>query len=104
MSGLSNYPPGVTGREWEIAGPDADGEELQDCVPCTEEAENEQDYDGPPLQTMHEWFLFDGYKHSRCTVCDTEKEDEIDCGPDPDDQRELERDREWDDRDYWEGE
>ena len=29
MSGLSNYPPGVSGNEWEIAGPDT---EVEDAI------------------------------------------------------------------------
>ena len=29
---LSNYPPGVTGNEFEIAGPDAEWDEMQTCT------------------------------------------------------------------------
>lgn len=28
---LSNYPPGVTGSEFEIAGPDFEGYEVHEC-------------------------------------------------------------------------
>jgi transcription elongation factor Elf1 len=30
----SNYPPGVTGREYEIAGPDREWEEHRTCIHC----------------------------------------------------------------------
>jgi hypothetical protein len=29
---MSNYPPGVTGSEYEIAGPDYESEELRTCT------------------------------------------------------------------------
>lgn len=35
MSGLSNYPPGVSGREYEISGPDREWEAAQPS-PCPE--------------------------------------------------------------------
>lgn len=28
---MSNYPPGVTGREWQIAGPDYEGPMMRRC-------------------------------------------------------------------------
>ncbi len=31
---LSNYPPGVTGREYEIAGPDYEGDSEEICPKC----------------------------------------------------------------------
>ena len=31
---LSNYPPGVTGNEYEIAGPDSEWEETRYCEKC----------------------------------------------------------------------
>ena len=31
---LSNYPPGVTGNEWEIAGPDYEAEVEVVCPTC----------------------------------------------------------------------
>lgn len=33
-AGLSNYPPGVTGREYEIAGPDSEWTEVRE-VSCS---------------------------------------------------------------------
>jgi ribosomal protein L37AE/L43A len=34
MNGLSGYPPGVTGREYEIAGPDYEKETDERCPEC----------------------------------------------------------------------
>lgn len=31
---MSNYPPGVTGREFQIAGPDTQAEAIVDCPNC----------------------------------------------------------------------
>ena len=31
---LSNYPPGVTGNEYEIAGPDSEWEDTNYCEKC----------------------------------------------------------------------
>ena len=31
---LSNYPPGVTGNEYQIAGPDSEWEETHYCEKC----------------------------------------------------------------------
>jgi hypothetical protein len=30
----SNYPPGVTGNEYEISGPDCEWEEQRECPLC----------------------------------------------------------------------
>ena len=34
---MSNYPPGVTGLEYEIAGPDSETEEERFCPKCEKE-------------------------------------------------------------------
>lgn len=33
---MSNYPPGVTGGEYEVAGPDAEEEQERFCRHCEE--------------------------------------------------------------------
>jgi len=54
---VSNYPPGVTGREYEIAGPDYEREARHHCDHCDEETAGlEQGYDG------RRWFV--------CDTCD----------------------------------
>lgn len=58
-----NYPPGVTGSEYEIAGPDYE-KELDDLCP---------ECDG--------YLLEQGYRHDRwilCSLCDYQKEIEYD--------------------------
>jgi len=42
----SNYPPGVTGDEYEIAGPDYERETDEPCENCGEIASLEQGYGG----------------------------------------------------------
>lgn len=55
----SNYPPGVTGREYQIAGPDYEREIDGECPNCEEE--------GTLLQQGY------GYEHwVVCSNCDHE--------------------------------
>lgn len=39
MSGLSNLPPGVTGREYQIGGAQSEWEETRECPHCGWEGE-----------------------------------------------------------------
>ena len=50
----SNYPPGVTGREYEIAGPDFEREVAGACPKCGEESLIEQGYGGAHWQSCVE--------------------------------------------------
>lgn len=50
---MSNYPPGVTGNEFAIAGPDFEEERYEWCTTC--EATTEQ--------------VLYGYRHERWIVC-----------------------------------
>lgn len=69
---LSGYPPGVTGLEYEIAGPDHEEEREEHCIGC--DAEIVQSVEGYRGQ---EWF--------RCSLCGTQNDLEPgDFGPDPD--------------------
>ena len=36
---MSNYPPGVTGNEYEIVGPDEEWEEMRYCPTCDTKTE-----------------------------------------------------------------
>lgn len=47
----SNYPPGVTGNEFAIAGPDYEKESTVPCIEC-----------GGPMMEL-------GYRHERWLVC-----------------------------------
>ena len=60
---MSNYPPGVTGNEYEIAGPDSVWEEELDCANCEK-------------TTM---FNCESFRGQRSGVCD-ECESDIDLG------------------------
>ena len=60
---LSNYPPGVTGNEWQISGPDWEHECKQECPTC----ESEQ------------LGIIQGYRHESwwtCYTCGTWVENE----------------------------
>jgi len=78
---VSNYPPGVTGREYQIAGPDHDYEEDRTCEKCGERCE-------------HYVEQYEGCEWATCTECGhTTEPVEID-GPDgPDDREQLRAER-----------
>ena len=59
MSGLSNYPPGVSGFEYEIAGPDAEWNKSLWCDEC----------DRITLFTCQS---YQNTYSAACTVCDRE--------------------------------
>lgn len=70
---MSNYPPGVTGNEFAIAGPDFEDEDSAFCPRCA------QDRDGTVLGYQGErWFV--------CGSCETQTDlpSLDDEGPDPD--------------------
>ena len=74
----SNYPPGVTGNEYAIAGPDYEKESDTPCPECGG-------------QTMEQ-----GYQHERWLVCENEHTTDlepVDKEPDPDRAYDEERDR-----------
>jgi len=65
----SNYPPGVTGNEYAIAGPDYEEESDLPCPKC-----------GKPT-------LEQRYRHDRWLVCENDHTtglEPLDEGPDPD--------------------
>ena len=65
----SNYPPGVTGNEFQIAGPDYERESDLPCPEC-----------GAPTMEL-------GYHHEHWLVCDNDHTTDLeplDEGPDPD--------------------
>jgi transcription elongation factor Elf1 len=70
---MSNYPPGVTGNEWQIAGPYAETEEILDCPECEKET----------LHTVTTFNRHDDVDACVCTVCEYESERQVDSGPDP---------------------
>lgn len=85
-AGLSNYPPGVTGREYEIAGPDAEWTETKTAY-CTNEECSEFD------QEVEAELDVQSYRGSwwatyTCPACnsdhDMEGDMDEDYGPDPD--------------------
>lgn len=83
---LSNYPPGVTGNEFAIAGPDSETEDGADCDTC-------QDWTQGMIYTYGfcRWFVCDTC-HNQTDLPDVE-----DDGPDPDEARERMLDRELED-------
>ena len=64
---LSNYPPGVTGNEYEIAGPDSEWEEDLYCAKCEKTTT----------------FSCESFQKQRSGVC-SECESDIDLGHDDD--------------------
>jgi len=71
---MSNYPPGVTGSEYQIAGPDYEREVDEKCQVC-----------GSPQMEQ-------GYRHERWLVCsDGHVTDLEPLEPDPDRKRDLSR-------------
>lgn len=71
----SNYPPGVTGREYEIAGPDSEDDEEATCRYCE----------------AHGWatiLRYGGQAWFICEACgkqnDLDPETLMHAGPDPD--------------------
>jgi hypothetical protein len=67
---MNNYPDGVTGNEYEIAGPDSEIEINDECPNCGE------------LGMVQ--FTFQRHIWNSCTVCDFSGEGLEDEGPDPD--------------------
>ena len=81
---MSNLPPGVTGNEYEIAGPDYEDEAVRYCPKCDEETEGTiEGYD------RSAWF--------RCGVCNNTTDFQAD-EPDGDRQRDERIERELDRR------
>lgn len=77
---MSNYPPGVMGNEYEIAGPDYE-KEIDDrlCPTC-----------GSPL-------MEEGYRGERWEVCSDGHEFGLEpLEPDPDRQYDLKREEQFD--------
>ena len=81
---MSNYPPGVTGREFAIAGPDWEGEEQRTCENTDVEVVI-QGVDGPVAITLPECpvidfevgaWAFGGVLHWTCPVCGREYEED----------------------------
>jgi len=77
-----SYPPGVTGRELQIAGPDEEWDEHQTCEDC--------EFDG----TAEMW-TYGGVEHWTCPQCGSDYQEDIDDGPDPDQQRDLQIENAW---------
>jgi len=78
---VTNFPPGVTGREYAIAGPDYERDAEQPCPRCGSANVVE-----------------DGYRRSRWLVCrdcnEARELADVEQGEDPDDARDrrMERD------------
>ena len=65
---LSNYPPGVTGNEYEIAGPDSEWEDTHNCEKCEKD-------------TLFSCESFQKQRSGICSECDSD----IDLGHTDDD-------------------
>jgi len=79
---VSNYPPGVTGREWEIAGPDSEVEEERVCPACSypENWVEIDDFEPPTVEGWH--YRFNGSEWWECQECGYQED--IDDYPGPD--------------------
>jgi len=73
---MSNYPPGVTGNEWALRGPEEE-QSVEYCEECDEDVETVRMYSGSPNSsgpaTHGSW---------RCPTCDAEYECDV---PNPED-------------------
>ena len=78
---MSNLPPGVTGNEWQIAGPDWEDEEQHRCVPCD-------------AVTTHAVVSYHGSTWKTCEVCLHESVIEVPEDEGYEDRRQQEIDRE----------
>ena len=74
----NNFPPGVTGNEYAIAGPDYEKESDIPCPKCGDE-------------TIEQGYHWDRWIY--CVECDLVTEIEDDPGDDPDRKYDEERDR-----------
>lgn len=76
MSG--NYPPGVTGSEFEITGPDREWEDLRNCGACVDSWNEESDEPATRIdeaETVWElWSHRDIGVMGMCTVCGHEED------------------------------
>jgi len=69
---MSNYPPGVTGSEWQIAGPFAETEETLECPQCETET----------IVAVTTLSRSDDYDLCECTVCHYEWERQVESSLD----------------------
>lgn len=82
---MSNYPPGVTGNEPQIAGPSYEEEVERTCGSCG----------------TTDLVVIQGYGYLitwQCAECGEDHEEEVDSGPDPDEAYERRREQEWEER------
>jgi hypothetical protein len=84
----SNYPPGVTGNEYAIAGARGLGATSREvtCPSCGYEGDAEGELEGYDYEV---WFAYECPKCDTLTNLDLDPED---FGPDPDDARDAELD------------
>lgn len=100
---MSNLPPGVTGREYAIAGADWSGSATVECgledrtlkVCPVGHPEIELHVEVPvcPFEGEVDAETYRGVRTWTCPLCLGEHEDEIDDEPDPDDARDAAFDR-----------
>lgn len=79
---LSNYPPGVTGNEFEIAGPDKEWEIERECPVCAETGTggDPSGATGEEPQEIHpiEAWSYGNNLHWVCPDCGSEFDEELD--------------------------
>lgn len=82
---MSNYPPGVTGAEFEIAGPDWEREENKSCG-AEDVSINAVTIDNETISVVVSecpWdgdVLVQGYRHSQwwtCPLCSTQHDEDV---------------------------
>jgi hypothetical protein len=91
---MSNYPPGVTGNEYAIAGPDTERDEDRD-VTC---GNAECDFSGT-VEVMVTTFRRDAWCNWTCPACGADNQEDL---PEVEDDRDYEPDYDDDyEPDYW---
>lgn len=52
---MSNYPPGVTGNEYEIAGADSEVEDVYFCTTCQATVDGYRETYRGEVRRFHDW-------------------------------------------------
>ena len=71
---MSNYPPGVTGNEWQIAGPDAERDETRDVKEC---GNAECEFEGGTVEGVVTFYGFEAWFDWECPECGHSNEEDV---------------------------
>lgn len=75
---MSNYPPGVSGNEWQIAGPSKEWDEEREVEHACDEDRFEENFEGKALVRVTQWDFYSRSIEWVCPQCGEDVEDEDD--------------------------